>query len=127
MSRRFMGTVLLVEDDPDLREMLAAFLHNEGHAVVTAANGREALDCLRGNPGHCVILLDLMMPVMNGWQFRDEQRRDPMLSTIPVVVLSAVANGQHHAASLGASAYVRKPIQFDDLIATVGRFCRAAT
>jgi CheY-like chemotaxis protein len=67
-----------------------------------------------------------MMPIMNGWQFRDEQRRDPQLSATPVIVLSAVANGQHHAASLGASAYVRKPIQFEDLLETVGRFCRDA-
>src|SRR5690349_1848715 len=89
--------VLVVEDSTDARQMLASLLEVEGFAVRTAANGREALDQLRAGPPPCLILLDLMMPVMDGYQFRAEQRQDPGLSPIPVVVVSAVAGGEDTA------------------------------
>ena len=94
--------VLIVEDDLDTREMLARFLEIAGYQVVLAANGVEALKVLRGGAVASVILLDLMMPVMDGWQFRDEQRRDPSMSHIPVVVVTA-------AGARGVAATVDSP------------------
>ena len=91
-----------------------------GYDVATAANGQEALDQLRSGPGlPSLILLDLMMPVMDGWQFRDEQKQDPALSAIPVVVVSADGRVDEKASALGAAAYLRKPVEIEDLLATV--------
>jgi CheY-like chemotaxis protein len=84
------STLLLVEDDDAIREALATLLGEEGFAVETAAHGRLALDYLAVNPAPDLILLDLMMPVMDGWMFRQEQELDPRLTGIPVVVLTAV-------------------------------------
>src|SRR5580765_7790969 len=82
-------SILLVEDDFDMRDALIPILEYAGHHVVGAANGREALEQLRAGPKPSLILLDLMMPVMNGTEFRAEQLRDPALASIPVVVVSA--------------------------------------
>src|SRR5262245_59582395 len=79
-------SVLIIEDDPDIREALAEILEDEGYATVLAGNGREALDHLAKSEMPALILLDLMMPIMDGWQFRDEQRRSPSYAAIPVVV-----------------------------------------
>src|SRR5215510_3339584 len=84
-----MPSVLIVEDDRDTREMLARFLELEGFEVREAANGQLALETLHENGATCVILLDLMMPVMNGWQFRLAQVMDPDIAEIPVVVVTA--------------------------------------
>ena len=83
------ATVFIVEDDGDTREMLGRFLELEGYRVETAANGKLALERLNSGVGACVILLDLMMPVMDGWQFRQAQIRDATLASIPVIVVSA--------------------------------------
>jgi CheY-like chemotaxis protein len=84
------GPVLVVDDDPDIREALADLLEHRGFNVVTAANGAEALALLRaGGERPSVILLDLMMPIMDGYDFLDEQRRDPDLSPIPVAIITA--------------------------------------
>jgi CheY-like chemotaxis protein len=93
----------------------------EGHRVVGAANGREALERLRAMPRPSLILLDLMMPEMNGAQFRAEQLRDPALASIPVVVVSADAAAEEKAAALGAVACLRKPVDIDDLLDEVKR------
>src|SRR5689334_11479746 len=82
------GGVLIVEDDADLREMMAQLLTMEGFASTAVANGREALDYLRDGGRPNVILLDLMMPVMDGWEFLREQTRDTVLATLPVIILS---------------------------------------
>ena len=107
-----------MEDDRDLREALSEILRDEGYDVAGAAHGREALELLRGDFHRpALILLDLTMPVMNGWQFRSQQRRDPALSGIPVVVLSA---GDHLAEQMGSleiQEYVRKPIDLVHLLA----------
>lgn len=110
--------LLLVEDDPDVAQMLATFCELEGHSVVTAAHGREALDALRRGPRPDVILLDLMMPIMDGWQFRREQRQDPTLAGIPVIVLSAIAD-RGRLAELAPLRTFRKPVPFDELLATL--------
>src|SRR5437870_239170 len=83
--------------------LLGRFLELEGFEVQTAANGRQALDTLAAGPPACVIVLDLMMPVMDGWQFRDAQARDPRLSSIPVVVVTA-AGSREHVAPIDAHA-----------------------
>src|SRR6266542_337059 len=116
--------ILIVEDDADLREALSEVLSDEGYAVTSAADGQEALDRLRRELRPSLILLDLTMPVMNGWQFRAEQRRDPDLSGIPVVVLSAGDHLAEQMGPLGIQEYVRKPIELDHLLAAIGRRCR---
>ena len=115
-------SILIVEDDLDIRDTVSQILEDEGYPVASAANGQEALDYLRGADLPGLILLDLMMPVMNGWQFRTEQQRDPRLSAVPVVVLSADSNVQEKAASLGAVGCIQKPIHLSDLLDTVDRF-----
>src|SRR5438128_8871587 len=82
--------VLIVEDDADLRDMMAQLLTIEGFSATTVANGREALDYLTRGDRPDVILLDLMMPVMDGWEFRRTQLADPALADVPVIVLSAL-------------------------------------
>jgi DNA-binding response OmpR family regulator len=115
--------VLIVEDDPDLREMMAQLLSLEGFCAETAANGRDALEYLSRGDIPEVILLDLMMPVMDGWEFRRQQQRDPALAGLPVVVLSALDASR--GANLGA-AYLKKPLDFDRLLDLVRRYCHGA-
>jgi CheY-like chemotaxis protein len=121
MGRR----VLVVDDDPDLREMMAQLLALEGFDASTAANGRDALDRLDAGPIPQVILLDLMMPVMDGQAFRAEQRADPALASIPVVVVSAYRDVERYADELAAEC-LAKPVRLDTLLATARRHCTAA-
>jgi CheY-like chemotaxis protein len=116
-----MATILLVEDNDDIREMMAVALELGGHTVLPAVNGREALAKLREHPRPCLILLDLMMPVMNGWELRDALERDPELSEIPVVVVSAITADV--AQRLGATDYVPKPVDIDRLLDVVCEYC----
>src|SRR5262245_62556418 len=119
-------TVLLVEDDFDLRDALVPILEYEGHHVVSAANGKEALDRLHAMPAApSLILLDLMMPVMGGEEFRAEQLRDPRLASIPVVVVSARTQAAEKAARMGALACLQKPFAVEDLLDVVRRGRRA--
>lgn len=112
--------VLVVEDDEDIREVIGTLLQEFGYGVVLARNGQEALQRLRsGTCRPCVILLDLWMPVMDGWQFREEQQKDASLAAIPVVALS----GTGEERSLDAAAHLLKPVQFKPLVRTVERFC----
>jgi CheY-like chemotaxis protein len=123
-AARSCAMVLLVEDDVDVREAVTDTLEDAGYRVIAARHGQEALEVLRnGGPRPCLILLDLMMPVMDGWQFRDLQSKDPELADIPVVALSA--HGGLHA--LGAADHLRKPVQLRALMDVVERFCGNAT
>ncbi len=124
MTQPVGGTVLVVEDDETVRETLCMVLEDEGYDVESAANGQEALRHLRSAPPPCLILLDLMMPVMSGWEFRLQQRQDPTLSSIPVVVVSAVTNGVDPVGALDAIAYFKKPVDLDALLSTVASHCR---
>ncbi|MCK6530377.1 response regulator [Myxococcota bacterium] len=110
------GFVLVVEDEPGIRSALAALVEAEGFEVETAGDGREALEVLRRRPGSCLILLDLMMPGMNGWQFLEECSRDVVLAPVPVVVVSAFE------APRGFRA-IRKPIDFNHLVGIVREHC----
>lgn len=114
--------VLVVEDDAALSEMMGQLLHLEGFAPVVVSNGLEALKLLRlGFPVKC-ILLDLMMPIMDGWAFRREQQRDPAIAGIPVIVLSAL-----ESRDVDALALFRKPLNFDALIRCVRAACQNAS
>jgi DNA-binding response OmpR family regulator len=115
--------VLIVEDDADLREMMAQLLTLEGFQAATVANGREALKYLEdrdAKPG--LILLDLMMPVMDGWEFRRQQQADPAVADVPVIVLSALDASR--AADVSADAFLKKPLDFDRLLQLVRGYCR---
>jgi CheY-like chemotaxis protein len=112
--------VLIVEDDADLREMMAQLLTLEGFNAATVANGREALQYLEEEKPD-VILLDLMMPVMDGWEFRRHQKADPEMSQVPVIVLSALDQGR--AAGLDPAAFLKKPLDFDRLLQLVRHYC----
>jgi CheY-like chemotaxis protein len=115
------STVLIVEDDPDTREMLGKFLELEGFHVESAANGQQALDKLTDGLRPGVIILDLMMPVMDGWQIRKRQMEDPRFAGIPTIVVSAA--GRDRMAQVTADAYLAKPIDMDELLTRVAGFC----
>jgi CheY-like chemotaxis protein len=121
MSPNTRRRVLVVDDDDDLAEVLSAVLESFGYVVGVARNGREALEYLRSHDGLDVVLLDLMMPVMNGWEFRVEQLKDPRLSSIPVIVFSGQGKLEHNALSIGAAAYLHKPVGVPDLLGALGR------
>jgi CheY-like chemotaxis protein len=117
--------ILVVDDDPHIRDVIAELLEDEGYSVASAANGEEALHVLQQQPAPpCVILLDLMMPKMNGWEFRAAQRQDPALAPIPVVTISAHADLLTTATSLDVAAHLPKPLDFGRLLTTVERYCR---
>jgi CheY-like chemotaxis protein len=111
--------ILVVDDDVDIRDAITVVLQGEGYRVASAANGRDALDYLHRSAPPDLVLLDLMMPVMDGWQFRREQKRDPALASIPVVVISSAAS----TLSLGVADFLQKPVAFDQLLNTVRRYC----
>jgi CheY-like chemotaxis protein len=118
-----MPSIMIVEDDRDTREMLGRFLELEGFDVRTAANGQLALEALQREEEPCLILLDLMMPVMNGWQFREQQVRDPRFSRIPVIVVTA-AGPRDDIPEINADGWLSKPVDFDRLLATIGSLCQ---
>ena len=115
--------MLVVDDDPDIRELLFTALEDEGFDVVPAANGREALAIIRTfRPD--VIVLDLMMPVMDGWQFASELRaRD---EDIPLVLLSAANDLSTHAKALAAAEVIEKPFELAELLPKIARVASAA-
>lgn len=118
--------ILLVEDDPALRGALAELLQEIGYEVSCAEHGADALAQLDALPAPSVILLDLAMPVMDGWSFRSEQRKDPRLASIPTVILSASFSADPRALDgLEADAMLAKPFSLERLIETVQRFCPA--
>jgi CheY-like chemotaxis protein len=117
-------TVLIVDDDEDLRETVCAILEVSGYRAIPASHGRAALDQLASGPLPDLILLDLMMPEMDGWQFRSVQKADPRLAHIPVVVLTASRNLEKFP--IEAEAVLFKPFGSTELIKTVSRHCSSA-
>jgi CheY-like chemotaxis protein len=125
MSHAGPRTVLVVEDDVDVRESLVEVLADRGYILLAAANGKEALEMLRGGgtkPG--LILLDIMMPVMDGQQFRAAQLEDPELAAIPVIVLSAHAKVADLMRQMGVCGFLRKPVELKHLLAAVDESLR---
>jgi CheY-like chemotaxis protein len=112
--------ILVVEDDEDAREAMVALLQMKGYRAVPASNGKEALDYLRLARVPDLIILDLWMPVMDGWQFRTEQVKDPRLAEIPVIVVTALSD----RADVDADEIITKPVDVEHLLATVSHYCR---
>jgi CheY-like chemotaxis protein len=128
MTSPVSGNVLIVEDDPDVREMLATLLSTEGFHVVGAEDGLEALHLLRivrhrAPEVPCLILLDLTMPRLGGNEFRRVQLGDPTVASVPVAVMSGAVDIEERAQALGAVATVAKPIDHDWLLNVVRRYC----
>src|SRR5690349_12879639 len=114
-----METILIVEDEADLRESLAELLRLRGYDVVTVINGREALERLEAGLTPCLIILDLMLPVMNGWEFRRQQLTDQRWSEIPTVLLSGINGLSQESQRLRTVGFLAKPIDFALLYSTV--------
>jgi CheY-like chemotaxis protein len=117
------GRILVVDDDTAIRETLRAILEDEGYPVAVAANGREALEVLEaaGPPALCII--DLVMPVMNGWELCAELARRPALAAVPVLLVSANSRLDAGPVSLETLHLMQKPISFDRLLEYVERYC----
>jgi CheY-like chemotaxis protein len=117
---RANNRILLVDDDADLRESLAEALEEAGYKVDRAGNGQEALEKLRSHTGPerpAAVLLDLLMPVMNGWQFCQLKRSDPAVADIPVIAMSgAVSRDPRSPYYIEVEDFLAKPVQFDDLL-----------
>jgi len=116
--------ILLIEDDHDVRDTLVEALRDQGYTVRTASNGADALHRLRDGWQPCLIVLDLMMPVMDGWEFRHAQLQDPALAAIPVVILTADGNARQKAAKMSAVLGMSKPVRLADLIDVIGQYCQ---
>ncbi len=110
-----LPSVIVVEDDPDIREAICDMLEFEGYPVVAFENGKEALERMHESPNPGLILLDLMMPVMNGVQFLRARQTDESLSEIPCFVVSAVGK-QKDVLREGASGFLRKPVDANDIL-----------
>jgi CheY-like chemotaxis protein len=114
--------VLVVEDDSAIQESLKDALELGGFRVLTADNGKEALKILEAPAAPCMIFLDLMMPVMDGWEFIDAVEKTPAISSVPIIVLSAVAN-KRAITSQSVRRVIPKPILVDHLLQTAKEFC----
>jgi CheY-like chemotaxis protein len=114
------NVVLVVDDDPDILEALSEILEAEGFEIRRARNGKEALDRLEPDPPQ-LILLDLMMPVMDGWEFAQRMRQRPSVAGIPLIVLSADRNVGSKATDIGAVGHLAKPFELNDLLEMVRR------
>lgn len=121
-----MAPVMVIEDDLDIREALVDLLEASGYEVASAPNGAEALKYLRAlDILPCLILLDLMMPVMDGIAFREAQLQDSRLAQIPVVVLSAYRDLQQSAGSIKGTNFIKKPPRREELLAAIDQHCEA--
>lgn len=118
--------ILIIEDNDDIRETLEQVLKMEGYRVFAVSNGRDALVALKTIPGPSLILLDMMMPVMNGWEFLEVQKSDNVLATLPVVVVSALGAAAALASKkepVPAVGYIKKPISLNPLMEIVQEYC----
>jgi len=107
-------SILIIEDEPDLQDVLRVALETDGYEVAVVDNGRDALKHLRSTPSTCLIILDLFLPVLNGQRFRAAQLRDRSLAWIPVIVMSGGVEAGREARELGARLFVRKPVDLDE-------------
>lgn len=118
MSKR----ILIVEDDTSIRELLVELLESEGYFVSSAVNGLEGLKQLETESNPNLILIDLMMPVMDGYTFRSEQLKNNAWAKIPTVVMSAEANAKEKLKSYNITAFLSKPVELDTILQTVERY-----
>lgn len=116
--------VLVVDDDPDVLEATQLVLEDAGCEVLLATDGSAALDLLRSLAAPSLILLDLMMPGMSGWQFMAEAQNEALLGDIPVVIVSGGAFRKEDLSALGATAYLTKPLDIERLIAAVRKYAK---
>ena len=117
------GTVLVVDDDGDLLDVVRSVIEEEGFRVLTARDGKEAFEVLGDHETPCLILLDLRMPGMDGPEFRRRQLADPRIAGIPVVGFTGLANGGGEAWLLALSSFLRKPVHLHQLLETVAHYC----
>jgi CheY-like chemotaxis protein len=115
-----MHTILVVEDDADIRELISEMLVQVGYHVAEAGNGQEALDFLRAHECPCLMILDLMMPVLSGPELLEIMAEDERLSRLPVVVVSAVAD---RGSAPGVAKFLRKPVPSEILRAAIAEYC----
>lgn len=118
-------SILIVEDDEDIAKNLQELLEEEGYGVVHCSNGSSALSYLDASSAALpsLILLDIMMPVMDGFQFREQQQLDPRIASLPVIVMTADGNIEEKRKKMGAQAYVRKPLDLLEFLDTIERCC----
>jgi DNA-binding response OmpR family regulator len=118
--------ILIVDDDPAIRDVVSDILEMSDYCVKTACNGAEALDRIRDDRPSAV-LLDLMMPVMDGWEFLREYKVEATLLPVPVVIMSAAQDASHAVDELGAQAFLAKPFEIETILAIVGRVATDAS
>lgn len=114
------NSILVVEDDDDIRNALVDLLETEGYSTESAVNGKDALDKLASIPKPCLVLLDMMMPIMNGREFLDTVMKDSHLAPIPVLIVSAVADKTNTEGSVG---FLKKPIDIEVVLKVVAQYC----
>jgi CheY-like chemotaxis protein len=122
-----MTTILIVDDDFDMRDSLVDILEDEGFDIAKAADGLEALTYLRAHPAPRLILLDWMMPRCDGANFRAQQRADPALADIPVVLLTADARVEEKVTALQVNDFLLKPVKLHRLLEVVRKYCGDST
>jgi CheY-like chemotaxis protein len=115
--------ILVIEDHEDVREGIAIALALHGYAVETAANGLQALLKLHAGLHPSLIIMDLIMPIMNGFEFREHQLADPHLRGIPLIAYSGITDPRETAQHLGATAYLHKPVDMEQFAAVVRQCC----
>lgn len=118
--------IMIVEDDRDIRRNVSRLLSSEGYAVEVAGDGQEALTLLQSTSEMpCVIILDLMMPIMDGFQFREQQAKLPSISQIPVIIMTADGHIDEKKIRTGANLALKKPTDIDTILNAVHQFCPA--
>ncbi len=115
--------VLIIEDDKAVSESMAELLSFEGYDTKVANNGKEGLEILKKGFAPCIILLDLMMPVMDGWTFHSQLKKEPAFLQIPVLVMSGVVDVYNHLGLDGIVGRVQKPINFEALMSLIRMHC----
>jgi CheY-like chemotaxis protein len=120
-------TIMLVDDDDDIREIVTLILQGEGYRIIGACDGAEALELLTQGERPPLIFLDMMMPVLNGVEFLRKVKADPNLADIPIVVMSGDTAARNTAYSLGAAGCLAKPVELDTLLEFAHRFAPASS
>jgi CheY-like chemotaxis protein len=120
------GPVLVVDDDEPFRTEIVEVLRRSGYAVVSAGDGREALEYLRGDNTPALVILDMMMPLMEGWSLFEAVKRDPRLASVPIVLLTCVGDSEDDMPELDVSGYLNKPVRMTKLLSIAAEHCRGS-